>query len=111
MGRPDERAAHLSSPLAFPHPDRWPTRKAPYGIPARRGEGVTDHACLFSIGNQGRLIPAIPPVNGYHPVDRIVPALAKARRSAPDDDLVWLASANLAIRTGRFDEAAAWLDR
>jgi tetratricopeptide (TPR) repeat protein len=46
-----------------------------------------------------------------HPVDRIAPALAEARRSAPDDDLVWLASANLAIRTGRLDEAGAWLDR
>ena len=46
-----------------------------------------------------------------YPVDGITAALAKARQSAPDDDLVWLASANLAIRTGRFDEAGAWLDR
>jgi tetratricopeptide (TPR) repeat protein len=45
------------------------------------------------------------------PVDGITVALATARQSAPDDDLVWLASANLAIRTGRFDEAGAWLDR
>jgi tetratricopeptide (TPR) repeat protein len=46
-----------------------------------------------------------------YPVDGITVALAKARQSAPDDDLVWLAWANLAIRTGRFDEAGAWLDR
>jgi enediyne biosynthesis protein E4 len=46
-----------------------------------------------------------------YPVDGISAALAKARQSAPDDDLVWLASANLAIRKGRFDEAGLWLDR
>ena len=46
-----------------------------------------------------------------YPVDGITATLAKARQSAPDDDLVWLASADLAIRTGRFDEAGAWLDR
>jgi enediyne biosynthesis protein E4 len=46
-----------------------------------------------------------------YPVDAITAALAKARQVAPDDDLVWLASADFAIRTGRFDEAGAWLDR
>jgi enediyne biosynthesis protein E4 len=46
-----------------------------------------------------------------YPVDGITDSLAKARQSAPDDELVWLASADLAIRTGRFDEAGAWLDR
>ncbi len=46
-----------------------------------------------------------------YPVDGNAVALARARQSAPDDDLVWLASADLAIRTGRFDEAGAWLDR
>ena len=46
-----------------------------------------------------------------YPVDGITATLAKARQSAPDDDLVWLASADLAIRTGRFDEAGEWLDR
>ncbi|WP_165225581.1 CRTAC1 family protein [Aquisphaera insulae] len=48
---------------------------------------------------------------GPYPVDAIGANLAKARLSAPDDEMVWLASADLAIRTGRFDEAAAWLDR
>src|SRR5262245_19968312 len=33
--------------------------------PALRGEGVTDHAFFFSIGNQGRLIPATRTVSGY----------------------------------------------
>jgi tetratricopeptide (TPR) repeat protein len=45
------------------------------------------------------------------PIDRLTVTLANARQTAPDDDLVWLASANLAIQAGRFDEAAAWLDR
>ena len=43
---------------------------------------------------------------GPYPVDGIAATLARARLSAPDDDLLWLASADLAIRTGRFDEAA-----
>ena len=46
-----------------------------------------------------------------YPVDAIAGALARARQSAPDDELVWLGSADLAIRTGRFDEAGTWLDR
>ena len=46
-----------------------------------------------------------------YPVESITAALEKARQSAPGDDLVWLASADLAIRTRRFDEAGAWLDR
>ena len=31
-------------------------------------------------------------------------------KAAEDDDRVWLARANLAIRTGQFDRAAQWLD-
>jgi hypothetical protein len=46
-----------------------------------------------------------------YPVDGNAAALANARQSAPEDDLVWLASADLAIRMARFDEAGAWLDR
>jgi tetratricopeptide (TPR) repeat protein len=46
-----------------------------------------------------------------YPVDSLTTSLAKARNSAPEDELVWLASADLAIRTGRFDEAGTWLDR
>jgi Flp pilus assembly protein TadD len=49
--------------------------------------------------------------HGPYPVDGITAALAKARQSSPDDDMVWLALADLAIRTGRFDEAREWLDR
>lgn len=46
-----------------------------------------------------------------YPVESITEALAHAGRSCPDDDLVWLGSADLATRTGRFEEASAWLDR
>ena len=34
----------------------------------------------------------------------------QARRLAPDDDLIWLGCANLAIRTRAFDVAKKWLD-
>ncbi len=34
-----------------------------------------------------------------------------AVRRAPEDDRVWLATAALAIQTGRYDEAASWLER
>jgi tetratricopeptide (TPR) repeat protein len=36
--------------------------------------------------------------------------LERAAKLAPDDDRVWLGRAQLATRTGRFDEAARWLD-
>jgi tetratricopeptide (TPR) repeat protein len=45
------------------------------------------------------------------PVDRLTATVDRARQSAPDDDLAWLASADLATRAGRFDEAGQWLDR
>jgi tetratricopeptide (TPR) repeat protein len=44
-------------------------------------------------------------------VEKIKQTLEKARRSVPDDDLVWLGLADLAARTGRFDEAGEWLTR
>ena len=37
--------------------------------------------------------------------------LESAASLAPDDDRVWLGRANLAIRTGAYDEAERWLDR
>src|SRR5262249_57891136 len=36
--------------------------------------------------------------------------LDQAARRAPNDDRIWLARANLAIRTGSCDEAARWID-
>ena len=39
------------------------------------------------------------------PVEAIRSVLDRAARLAPDDDRVWLGRANLAIRTGAFDEA------
>jgi tetratricopeptide (TPR) repeat protein len=44
------------------------------------------------------------------PVGTIRAALERAARLAPEDDRVWLARANLAIRTGAYDEAGRWLD-
>jgi len=38
-------------------------------------------------------------------------ALERASKNAPDDDRIWLGWANLAIRTGRFEDASRWLDR
>jgi tetratricopeptide (TPR) repeat protein len=44
------------------------------------------------------------------PVETIRTSLDKAARLARDDDRVWLGRANLAIRTGAYDEAGRWLD-
>jgi thioredoxin-like negative regulator of GroEL len=44
------------------------------------------------------------------PVEAIRGFLDRASKLAPDDDRVWLGRANLAIRTGDYDEAERWLD-
>ncbi len=44
------------------------------------------------------------------PVETIRAVLDRAARLARDDDRVWLGRANLAIRTGAYDEAERWLD-
>jgi hypothetical protein len=46
-----------------------------------------------------------------YPVERSRRELEHARRVAPNDDRVWLALADLATRTGRFEEAEKWLMR
>ena len=46
-----------------------------------------------------------------YPVERSRRELEQARQVAPDDDRVWLALADLATRTGRFEEAEEWLMR
>jgi enediyne biosynthesis protein E4 len=46
-----------------------------------------------------------------YPVDGLTDVLAKANKAAPDDDLVWLGLADLATRTGRFDDAGRWLTK
>jgi tetratricopeptide (TPR) repeat protein len=43
-------------------------------------------------------------------VEAVRAFLDEAGGSAPNDDRVWLGKANLAIRTGSYDEAARWLD-
>ena len=46
-----------------------------------------------------------------YPIEGMRGTLEKARSMAPDDDRVWLALADLATRSGRFDEAGALLTR
>ena len=46
-----------------------------------------------------------------YPIEGMRETLEKARSMAPDDDRVWLALADLATRSGRFDEAGDWLTR
>ena len=46
-----------------------------------------------------------------HKLDLVRDGLDKAASASPDDDRVWLGRANLATRTGRYEEAAGWLDR
>jgi tetratricopeptide (TPR) repeat protein len=46
-----------------------------------------------------------------YPLDGVRETLEKAAGEAPDDDRVWLGLADLAIRTGRFDDAEGWLKR
>jgi enediyne biosynthesis protein E4 len=48
--------------------------------------------------------------DGY-PVEGMREEIEQARRTAPDDDRVWLALADLATRTGRLEEAAGYLGR
>jgi tetratricopeptide (TPR) repeat protein len=45
------------------------------------------------------------------PVETVRKKIEAAARQAPDDDRVWLASANLATRLGELAEADAWLRR
>jgi enediyne biosynthesis protein E4 len=44
-------------------------------------------------------------------LESMTQALGKASKSAPDDDRVWLALADLATRVAHFDEASEWLTR
>ena len=43
--------------------------------------------------------------------EEVQPFLDQAARTAPDDERVWLARAQLATRYGRYAEAREWLDR
>jgi tetratricopeptide (TPR) repeat protein len=44
------------------------------------------------------------------PVEDVRASIDRAARLAPGDDRVWLGRANLAIRTGAYDEVERWLD-
>ena len=45
------------------------------------------------------------------PVDQVGKELRRMSAEAPDDDRVWLGLADLAVRSGRLDEADGWLKR
>ena len=45
------------------------------------------------------------------PIDAVIEGLERAGKASPDDDRVWLGLADLAIRTGRIEEADDWLTR
>jgi enediyne biosynthesis protein E4 len=45
-----------------------------------------------------------------NPVENVRAYLGEASQRAPNDDRVWLGRANLAIRTGDYQEATRWLD-
>jgi thioredoxin-like negative regulator of GroEL len=67
------------------------------------GEGASDEAIkLVRLHIEQTLKPT--------PVETIRAFLTQAARLAPEDDRVWLGRANLAIRTGAYDEAERWLD-
>jgi tetratricopeptide (TPR) repeat protein len=77
-------------------------------------EGRWEH---LNAAGEGALEPAIKLVRQHvevtlkaAPAETIRAVLDQAARLAPDDDRVWLGRANLAIRTGAFDEAERWLD-
>ncbi len=46
-----------------------------------------------------------------YPIDGMTSLLEQARQTAPDDDRVWLALANLETHRGRLAQAGDWLDR
>jgi len=96
-----------------------------YLVPIYSQEGRIDEALrliktrwehLNDLG-EGSLEPAIKLVLQHielndkpTPVETIRAFLDQATRLAPEDDRVWLGRANLAIRTGAYDEAKQWLD-
>ncbi|WP_169980202.1 FG-GAP-like repeat-containing protein [Tautonia rosea] len=45
------------------------------------------------------------------PISALAEALERQHREAPEDDRVWLGLADLAVESGRLDEADAWLTR
>jgi tetratricopeptide (TPR) repeat protein len=45
------------------------------------------------------------------PIGALTDALERHHREAPDDDRVWLGLADLAVESGRLDEADTWLNR
>jgi thioredoxin-like negative regulator of GroEL len=70
---------------------------------AARGEGASEQAI-----NLARLHMELR--WNVPPLDAVREDLDRLGRIAPEDDRIWLGKANLAIRTGSFEEAARWID-
>ncbi len=88
QGRLDE-AARLTE-------DRWEFLNA-------KGEGTLEPAIKLILQHIELTLKAVPP-------ETLRASIERAALLAPDDDRVWLSRANLAIRTGEYDEARRWLD-
>ncbi len=81
-------------------------------------QGRFDEARALVLGawgqypNPGGLIKELETLSSNRPVglDVVHSALEKASRNAPDDDRIWLGWANLAARSGKFDEAKRRLE-
>jgi tetratricopeptide (TPR) repeat protein len=67
------------------------------------GEGALEPAIKLLLEHVGLTFTAAP-------VERLRASLDRAGGLASDDDRVWLGRANLAIRTGAYDQAEQWLD-
>jgi hypothetical protein len=79
-----------------------------------RLEGRTDDARRVVLASWATADSAAAVVKEFYRLDTADLSLELTRgfleKAAADDDRVWLGRANLALRTGRFDEAARWLD-
>ena len=119
-GRFVEAEAALTVALARPGPNAAAVRQAMLTLLWREGRldeaaRLTEAACREAIGHNR--IEAVEFLRGHlsldlapFPVEPMAAALDVAARLAPGDDRVWLARANLATRTGRFDDARADLE-
>ena len=80
-------------------------------LPPRRADrrcAAGDRRILGRVGLAGEVVKQLSRLDAAPlPLETTRRTLEKA---AEDDDRVWLARANLAIRTGQFDRAAEWLD-
>jgi tetratricopeptide (TPR) repeat protein len=87
------------------------------GLIEEAGRLIEDRWAHLNASGEGALEPAIKLLLMHigltwttTPVENVRATIEQAARLAPDDDRLWLGRANLAIRTGAYDEAGRWLD-